>query len=154
MVKRLINPLQSRPTPLGTLLNAAGRRLGAQLDASLRASGFGDLRAAHAPLFMAIEPNGSTVTYLAERTSMTKQAMGELVGYLAGCGYLEVTIDPNDRRARRIRLTDRGWHAIDAATEVIDEFDSWLEGCVGSNGVRQLRETLARILESQPAESD
>ena len=76
MVKRLTNPLRDRPTPLGSLLNAAGQRLSAELDAALREAGFADLRAAHAPLFTAIDVDGTRVTELAERTAMSKQAVG------------------------------------------------------------------------------
>ena len=90
MVKRLTNPFAGRPAPLGTLLSTAGRRLAAELDAGLAAAGYDDLRSAHAPLFMTIEPDGSPVGELAERTHMTKQAMGELVRYLHTCGYVDV----------------------------------------------------------------
>jgi len=81
--------------------------LSAELDASLLAAGFPDLRAAHAPVFMAIDPHGSRVIELAARTRMTKQAAGELIGYLTDRGYLEVAADPDDRRAKRVTLTPR-----------------------------------------------
>jgi DNA-binding MarR family transcriptional regulator len=145
MVKRLTNPFHGRPTPLGSLLTAAGQRLSAELDRALREAGFGDLRAAHAPVFMAIDPDGTRITELAERTHMTKQAAGELVRYLAGCGYLEITTDATDRRARVVTLTDRGWSAIDTGEQVIDGFDRWLSDAIGETAVRQLRDALTRI---------
>lgn len=151
MVKRFTNPFEGRPAPLGTLLGAATRRLSGELDASLHAAGFEDLRAAHTPLFMVIDPEGSTVTELAEGARMTKQAMGELVRYLEGRGYVEVTVDPDDRRARRVRMTDRGWQVISTGEQVIDDFDRWLEDAVGRTRVAQLRSTLVRIAETDPA---
>jgi DNA-binding MarR family transcriptional regulator len=149
MVKRLTNPFQGRPTPLGTLLSSAGQRLSAELDRSLREAGFADLRSAHAPVFMAIDPDGTRITELAERTKMTKQAAGELVRYLNRCGYLEVSTDEQDRRARRVTLTERGWQAIDTGEQVIDGFDRWLEDAIGAVAVGQLRDALGRIVDTR-----
>jgi len=146
MVKRLTNPLRDRPTPLGSLLNAAGQRLSAELDAALQEAGFVDLRAAHAPVFMAVDPDGTRVTVLAERAAMTKQAVGELIRYLAGRRYLHVEPDPEDRRAKRVSLTERGWQALELGEHVIAEFDTWLEGSVGADQVAALRACLQRII--------
>jgi DNA-binding MarR family transcriptional regulator len=149
MVKRLTNPFHGRPTPLGSLLTAAGQRLSAELDRALRDAGFPDVRSAHAPVFMAVDPDGTRITELADRTHMTKQAVGELVRYLAGCGYLEITTDPADRRARVVTLTDRGWSAIDTGERVIDGFDQWLADAIGDVAVGQLRDALTRITEAR-----
>jgi DNA-binding MarR family transcriptional regulator len=149
MVKRLTNSLQGRPTPLGTLLSTAGQRLSAELDQALHDAGFADLRAAHAPVFMVIDADGTRITDLAARTHMTKQAVGELVRYLARCGYLEITTDAADRRARVVTLTDRGWSAIDTGEQVIDGFDHWLSDAIGDVAVGQLRDALTRITETR-----
>lgn len=152
MVKGLTNPFLGAPTPLGSLLTAAGQRLSAELDGALREAGFPDLRAAHAPVFMAMDPEGSRATVLAERTRMTKQAAGELIRYLADRGYLEVAPDPADRRAKRVTLTDEGWRAIAVGERVIAGFDSWLEERIGAQAITRLRETLTLIAETGPAE--
>jgi DNA-binding MarR family transcriptional regulator len=148
MVKHLTNPFRDAPMPLGSLLTAAGQRLSARLDAELQAAGFTDLRAAHAPIFMAIAPEGSRVTDLAERATMTKQAAGELIGYLTKQGYLSVSTDPTDRRAKSVALTDRGWAAIEAGRQVIADYDQWLAEAVGPEQVSQLRDVLSRIISS------
>ena len=146
MVKRLTNPLRERPFPLGSLLNAAGQRLGAELDAALQEAGFLDLRAAHAPVFMAIDPDGSRVTALAEKAAMSKQAVGELIRYLVGHGYLAVDTDPDDRRAKRVTLTESGWDALDLGERVIADYDTWLDHAVGADQVASLRAVLHRII--------
>ena len=149
MVKHLTNPLAGRPIPLGTLLSTAGRRLAAELDAGLAAAGYGDLRSAHAPLFMTIEPDGSSVTQLAERARMTKQATSELVRYLEACGYVELAVNDTDRRARKVTLTARGWQALDVGLSVIDNFEHWLNDTVGAAHVEAIRATLDRILTTE-----
>jgi DNA-binding MarR family transcriptional regulator len=148
MVNRLTNPLRERPIPLGSLLSAAGARLSAELDAALRAAGFLDVRAAHAPVFMAIDPGGSRVTELAQRAAMSKQAVGELIRHLADHGYLSVTPDPADRRAKTVQLTERGWAALDLGERVIADFDAWLQEAIGGDQVTRLRGVLTQIVTS------
>lgn len=43
---------------------------------------------------MAVEPEGSRLTDLAEQARMTKQAAGELVHYLTERGYFTLRADP------------------------------------------------------------
>lgn len=150
MVKHLTNPFRNEPLPLGSLLNAAGQRLSTELDNALRIAGFADLRASHAAIFMAIEPDGSRLTDLAGHARMTKQAAGELVGYLVECGYVIITPDPLDGRARRVLLTERGWEALAAGEQVIADFNQWLDQVVGVDQVARLREVLTLIAESEP----
>ncbi|KAA0021761.1 MarR family winged helix-turn-helix transcriptional regulator [Antrihabitans cavernicola] len=146
MVKRLTNPLSNRPPPLGNLLAAASRTLAAELDAGIAAAGFADLRAAHAPIFQVIDPAGSRMTELAARTGMTKQAMGELVRHLEKHGYVALTPDEADRRARLVHLTDSGWAVVDAGLGVVGKFDELLDRALGSDNVTQLRNTLLAII--------
>lgn len=148
MVKRLTNPMGERNLPLGSLMSAAGARLAARLDAALTEAGFPDLRAAHAAPFMVVDAEGTRATHLAARAHMTKQAMGELIGYLVDRGFFETLPDPSDGRARLVRLTPKGWRAVDAGVAVIAAFDDWLEGQLGTKGVTLLRRHLNLILEA------
>jgi DNA-binding MarR family transcriptional regulator len=144
----LQNPFLGQPTPLGSLMTAAGQRLAQELNTALVDAGFPDLRAAHAPVFMALDPEGTRVTELAARTRMTKQAVGELVRYLETRGYLSVAPDPADARVRRVSLTDDGWRAIATGERVIAEFDAWLEESIGAGQVARLRATLTAIADT------
>jgi DNA-binding MarR family transcriptional regulator len=152
VVKPLTNPMQGRPTPLGSLLTAAGQRVSSELDAALRAAGLDELRAAHAPLFVVIDAEGTRVTELADRMKMTKQAAGELVRYLAERGFVEVTPGAADRRARIVTLTDRGWEAVEVGMSVIAAFDRWLDDRIGAEHVDELRQTLTAIASTTSAE--
>lgn len=151
MVNPLTNPFLGAPLPLGSLFTAAGQRLSAELDAALREAGFPDLRSAHAPIFMGIAPEGSRMNVLAGRARMTKQAAGELIRYLVERGYLTVTPDPTDGRAKRVELTSRGWEAITVGERVIAGFDRWLESQIGADNVSQLRTILTTIAETDPS---
>lgn len=146
MVKHLTNPLSNRPPPLGNLLSAAARTLAAELDAGIAAAGFEHVRAAHAPVFQVIDPEGTRLSVLAERAGMTKQAMGELIRHLESHGYIDTEPDPSDRRARLARLTSRGWSVVDAGLAVVTRFDDHLDAIIGRDEVERLRETLSAII--------
>jgi DNA-binding MarR family transcriptional regulator len=72
------------------------------------AAGHPELRPAHLRLFRTGTLEGRRLTELAARAGMTKQAMHELVARLESLGYLRREVDPDDVRARRITLTERG----------------------------------------------
>jgi len=111
----------------------------------LRAAGLPELRAAHAPLFMVIDPTGTRVTELADRMRMTKQAAGELIRSLAERGYLQVSPGTTDGRVSIVTLTDRGWDAVRTGDRVVAAFDQWLDQRIGAEQVDQLRRTLTAI---------
>ncbi len=136
-----------RQTPLSVLLTAAERSLSSRLEEGIRAAGYSDLRAAHAQVFVAIDPEGSRLTELAGRAGMTKQAMGELVRYLEQHGYLEVEPDSRDRRAKLIRPTSRGWRAHETSIAMQAESDRRLAEQLGDQALRDLRTNLRRITE-------
>lgn len=142
-----------RRTPLSVLLTAAERALSAQLEDGLRVAGYTDIRAAHAQVFVVLQPEGSRLTDLAARAGMTKQAMGELVRYLEQHGYLEIQPDSRDRRAKLIRPTERGWGAHDISVTLQAESDHRLSEALGEETLMDLRHQLRRIGQGLPPES-
>lgn len=145
MVKRLTNPLRGSNPPLGNLMAAAARRLAVELGEGIRDAGFEGLSAAHAPVFQAIAPEGSTITELAEYAGMTKQAMGELVRTIRAHGYVTVEPSPHDGRAKLVLLTESGWNVVDAGAQIITEFDDRLNAAIGLDQVEAFRSTLIAI---------
>src|SRR3954454_6170571 len=59
--------------------------------------GDAEVRAAHSAVFQYLDDAGTTVSALAERAQMTKQAMAELVHHLEAHGYVVRIQDPDDR---------------------------------------------------------
>jgi hypothetical protein len=58
--------------------------------------------------------------------------------------------DPDDRRAKLIVLTDRGYDAVQAAFDTIIEIEAQLEEALGLDGLLQLRTALRKIAEIPP----
>jgi DNA-binding MarR family transcriptional regulator len=74
----------------------------------MAANGFPEIRPSHSVVFRHIAPAGSRLTELAGTAGLTKQSMAYLVGHLEQHGYVKITTDPADGRARRVQLTRRG----------------------------------------------
>lgn len=93
---------------LRQLLLGAGRAVHRDVVEGLRAKGYPDLRSTHTTLLSNLPLAGATVTEVAERASITKQAMGRLADELVEAGYLQEEAHAGDRRARRLTFTPSG----------------------------------------------
>ncbi|MDN5860343.1 MAG: MarR family transcriptional regulator [Pseudonocardia sp.] len=74
----------------------------------LAARGYPNIRPAHSRVFENLDSAGTRLTELAQRAQMTHPSMSELVTGLERMGYLERVADPDDGRARMVRLTAAG----------------------------------------------
>jgi DNA-binding MarR family transcriptional regulator len=108
--------------------------------ARLNERGHGVIRPAHTAVFH-YSDDTTTVSLLAERAQMIKQAMTELVTYLETHGYLTRTPDPADRRAKPVRPTRRG-------REVLAIAQSLVPGILTADCVSVLRDDLEMIRRS------
>ena len=111
----------------------------------MRHDGSIDLNPAHIALFRFETINGRRPTQVAERMQITKQSVNDLIRDLERNGYAHYEPDPEDHRARLIRLTARGRrleaaarkHAIAAECEVKRE--------LGEERFRELHAILLKI---------
>jgi DNA-binding MarR family transcriptional regulator len=129
--------------PMIRLLNVAANQFTEEFAGKLAAAGLVDLRPGHGCVFGNIDPDGgSRLTELADRAHMTKQSVGEFASDLEQRGYLERVPDPNDGRAKIIRLTEQGRRAYRIGRQLIDELErQWAER-YGLERIAALRESL------------
>jgi DNA-binding MarR family transcriptional regulator len=99
-------------------------------------------------VFQYLDAEGTTVSTLAERAEMTKQAMGELVAHLEERGYVDRVPDPADRRAKLVRPTAKGRKVYAVVRELIPELEQQLVEVLGATRVQQLRRDLRTIQET------
>lgn len=135
-------PFPDQARTLGSLLRAPYRRLADRLYDGLAASGFPEIRPAHSAVFRHIAPEGSRLTDLAEQAELTKQSMAYLVGYLEEHGYVSLHPDPDDGRAKHVRLTKRGQAFITALLKASAAVEDDLAAALGATKLRQLRDLL------------
>ena len=136
---------RQRPTNLAVAMRETFVALNELVLARLAAHGHAVVRSAHSAVFQYLDDTGTTVSRLAERAQMTKQAMAELVLYLEQRGYVERVPDPSDRRAKLVRATPRGEQLYAIAREVVAEIEAdWTER-LGEAKMRRLRELLEEL---------
>lgn len=130
---------------LGRLLMSAAAAVGRATIEALALEGHPGIRASHVALFAHIDPDGTTITALADRAGVSRQAMSMVVRELEPLGYIRTSPDPADRRAIRVTLTARGARFCDDATATSDRIArEWAES-IGDRGMDELRAVL-RIL--------
>ncbi len=93
---------------LGLLCFYPSRAMEARLLAELAAAGFDDITPAQGRIAARIGPAGTRLTDLAEQALVTKQTAGHLVDQLERAGYVRRDPDPTDKRARLVRMAERG----------------------------------------------
>lgn len=144
----MVRPMTlGRPRPVNTvvLLREAFRNLNGLVVVRLAERGHGLVRAAHGAVFQYLDDTGTTVSTLAERAQMTKQAMAELVHHLERHGYVVRVPDPTDRRAKLVQPTARGREVIAVAQELVPEMEQFVTDVLGQERAHALREDLEAI---------
>lgn len=136
----------SARVPLPTLLAQAKDLTIDRLHRHLHEEGFEEIRFRHGSVFRFIDPDGTRLTALAERSGFTKQAIAEVVDELERHGYLERTPDPRDRRAKLIRLTARGRAGQLAAARILGDMEHLWARHLGQDDIDTLRRMLEEIL--------
>lgn len=132
---------------LGILLVFALRSLSDEMRRRVEDEGFGNLRPAHGFVFQTVHPDGATITELADRAQISKQAMGRMIDEIADNGYVVRRDDATDRRQKIVVLTDKG---RDAFATVITTWklieDEW-RGRLGDAEMVRVRHALEQIVD-------
>jgi DNA-binding MarR family transcriptional regulator len=120
-----------RHANIGRLLNNAVRRFEARVLELMSASGHDETRIAHVNLTRNLDVEGTRLTELARRASMSKQAMGELVDQCVELGLVDRVADPSDGRARIVMFTPAGRIWLDAFRDAVDVAEREMRGELG-----------------------
>jgi DNA-binding MarR family transcriptional regulator len=136
---------RDRPRNLAVALRGTFNALNDLVIPHLISQGFTDLRTAHAAVFQYLDDTGTTVSVLAQRAHMTKQAMAELVMHLEKHEYVVRRPDPADGRAKLVLPTDRGLRVVKTAQALVPEIERRVASRIGEDRLRQLRVDLDAI---------
>ena len=127
------------------LLRGALNTLNGDVVARLAEYGHDMVRPAHGAVLQHLDEEGTTVTALAARASMTKQSMAELVRHLEFNGYVERVTDPSDRRAKLVVPTEWGVAVNALLAEFAEESEARLAELLGPTRANRLRDELQKI---------
>ena len=106
-----------------------------------------DATAATNQVMLLIDSAGTTVSELARRAGVTKQAMAETIEALEARRLVSRHQSPRDRRARLVTLTDDGWAAMRAGLDVVTEMHDRWTLLLGHDQMAQLVTLLEQLAE-------
>lgn len=142
---RPITAGRERPVNLVVLLREAYVALDNLVPLELAQRGHEAIRPAHSAVFEYLDETGTTVSRLAERAQMTKQAMAELVEHLETHGYVVRRPNPADGRSKLVIPTERGVEVVAIAQSLVPEIEAIAERAVGAGRLDRLRTELVAI---------
>ncbi len=138
--------LPDRPVNVAVLMRDAFATLNDVVVRRLASRGHEAVRTAHGAVFQFVDDSGTTVSTLAERAGITKQAMADLVAHLEEHGYVTRVPDPTDRRAKLVLVTDLGREVLDIAQATVPEIEARVGKLIGERRLIQLRSDLRAIV--------
>ncbi len=136
-----------RELPSALLMFLGYRAAEDRIYGAITAAGFGDITRPQARLIANLDADGTRLVVLAERTRIAKQTALALVDRLESAGYLERVPDPDDGRARLIRLTHRGRGILPVARAEEQRIDAEWTQHLGARQMHQLRAALEKLRE-------
>lgn len=110
---------------------------------ALVAAGFDDIPRNGLYVIGAIARSGAPLSQVLRNLGGSKQAGGQLVDTLVLRGYLDRTVDEEDRRRLTVTLTERGRAAAKVQRAALERVDAELLRRVGPRYVAHMRATLA-----------
>ena len=130
---------------IGALMRLPWEAVVQRLLRAVYENGFDDIEGPQLNVLLWPGPDGMRPSDLAARMRITKQALNYLLGDLERLGYLERVPDPDDRRSRRIALTDRGRALIPVIRGAVAETEREWAAALGDDRFAQLRELLVDL---------
>jgi DNA-binding MarR family transcriptional regulator len=134
------------PPSVGALLRMAWTEVIEEVFVGLTAAGYEDLRPVHQPILRDLLTAGQRPTELATRLGLSKQAVNDMLRELEDKGYITLEPDPDDGRAKRTVVTERGRRLGNVATQLGREVGRRWEARVGRERYMIFEEVLHEIV--------
>jgi DNA-binding MarR family transcriptional regulator len=140
---------ETPPPLIGALLRMPVDAVHRRIISDLQAAGFTDLGDSHMAVLRYPGPHGRRPSDIAEELGMSKQAVNYLLGSLEQAGYLQRVDDPDDRRSRRVELTERGEAVRQTIRATVADIEAELARELGDRAFAQLRSLLERLNDTE-----
>ncbi len=139
-------PGQMARLPLVAQLGQAHDAFEREFDRRLARSEFSGLSLAHSRNVLRHLGRPMRASAIVGRCGLTKQAVSQQLAHLERHGYVQVSPDPGDHRARLVSLTERGRAAQRTVVRTFAEIERDWAGLVGPDRLGDVRATLDMLL--------
>jgi DNA-binding MarR family transcriptional regulator len=95
-------------------------------------------------LFAHMPSKPVSMSELARRLAVSRQAVHQTVAAACRRGIVELIDDPGDARARKVRFTDKGMKMVRSASQVVRSIETDLERRLGPRDLAALRRILVK----------
>ena len=141
------NPGPMRPDDVGFLLAKASQRFNERLVAAFAARGYPEVRGSFGSVLVPLFHDGDQrIGELGRSSALSKQAMTALVRDCEAAGLVTRRRDPDDGRAFRIGLTERGRRFQSVAAKVRAELEAELGAALGERKLQTLIDALKGVI--------
>jgi DNA-binding MarR family transcriptional regulator len=130
---------------IGGLLRLAWQLVRERIYDGVCRQGYDDLNPAHLAMFRYEGLDGRRPVEIADSMQITKQSVNDLLRHLERRGYVELTVDPNDSRARLIHLTPNGRRLDSVVRDQARRVEENWARELGSRRFREFRKILAKM---------
>jgi DNA-binding MarR family transcriptional regulator len=129
------------------LLVGANRYVAERLNAAVARAGIDGMRTPYGYVIRALYGDRLTLTELADRLGVTKQAAIKVVDEMEARGFVKREPHAGDRRAKALALTPKGLAVRAAARKESRRMEAELRRELGPEDVAAMRRVLLRFLE-------
>jgi DNA-binding MarR family transcriptional regulator len=131
---------------LGYVLAKTSQHWNELLQEGFAEEGFPEVKASYGSVLIPLfEEDGLRMGEIARRARLSKQTMTTMVRLCERDGLVERGPDPDDRRAARVHLTEKGRRFQPAAERVLGRLEREVDAMLGPRGSRGLRRALAEL---------
>jgi DNA-binding MarR family transcriptional regulator len=109
-------------------------------------AGFQGVRESHGFVVQHLIESERTISELAKRMEVTQQAASKITAELVGLGIVEMT-PAEDRRAKSVRLTKRGWECVELGRRTRARIEKKLMDTRGKRNYEKAKMVLLSCLE-------
>jgi DNA-binding MarR family transcriptional regulator len=150
MSQFLVDPAELRAWRdafLYRLLLRASRAETTETLVRMKQRGHTDITLTDTNLLANLDTEGTTISALARRGGVTRQAAGQQLAALERTGYVERRPDPTDGRAVLIGQTEKGRVMLRDALEVVSGLEAEYAEYLGTERLAALKESLAMLVD-------
>lgn len=142
-------------TPMPIQIKEANKAVRSFFERAFAMRGLDDVRPQEGQMlhYIATHPGCSSME-ITQARRCSKASVSESLGILVACGYIECAPSPEDRREKRLVITEKGKERECIASKIMEECEKQIMEGFSENERDNLRRYLTRVIENAERRED